>query len=172
VGSAVAAGTTVQITSTILAPGAYSFYTATSNGLGTSACSTISAGYNYLGNLPTIATSIVLSSPATTPEYDSTPTFTLGGVVSGETVELYTNSTCALYVGSAVASGTSVQVTSSVLAPGSYSFYTASTNSVGVSSCSTISANYQFLGNLPTLASSIALSSPTSTPGYDSTPTF
>lgn len=171
-GSSVASSTSVQVVSSALSAGAYTFYTRSTNLLGTSACSTISLAYNYLGDLPTTGSSIALSSPASSPGYDSTPTLLVSGVVSGETVKIFKDSSCTQLMGSAVSSGSTVQVTSSLLTPAVYSFYTATTNSLATSSCSSFSVAYNFLGNLPTTATSIALSTPTSSPGYNSTPVF
>lgn len=152
VGSAVASSATVLVTTSALAPGTYTFYTATTNSAGTSSCSSISVSYQYLGVMPTTATSLVLSSP-TSPNYSSTPTFTAsGGVVNGDTVKLFTDSGCTTQVGSALSTGTSVSITISALSTiGTYSFYTKSTNSVGTSGCSGALATYNYLGPSPVI---------------------
>lgn len=167
----VATGTSVSFTTASLPIGVHKFYTNSTNSAGTSACSTVFLTYQFLGVAPTVPTSIALSSPVSSPDTDSTPTFTLGGVVSGETIKLYRDVACSQLVGSTLATGATAQITSTAIAPGSYSFYATSTNIAGTSSCSTTFANYQYLGVLPTSAATLTLSGVVS-PNYLSTPTF
>ncbi|MBC7538186.1 MAG: hypothetical protein H7281_05155 [Bacteriovorax sp.] len=155
-----------------LTVGTHNFYTNSTNAVGTSPCSALLLSYNYLGVAPTVATSIALFSPSVSPDFDSTPTLLLSGVVSGEVVKVYKNSSCTLLVGSASATGSSVQVTSSALAPGTYSFYTNSTNAAATSICSSLSVGYQYLGVTPTSGTSMVLAYPTSSPNYVSTPSI
>ena len=171
-GSAVATGTTVTITTSTLGIGTQNFYTKTSNSIGETACSGLMASYQYLGIAPTIPSSVTLQTPATSPNTDSTPTFTLSGVVAGETIKLYTNSSCGTEVGSVLAAGSTALVTSSALAPGSYNFYVKVTNTAGTSMCSSALATYNYLGVLPTEGSSINLIEPTSSPNYVAAPTL
>ncbi len=172
VASAVASGTTVNFTRNSLSVGIYRFYTNSTNSNGTSKCSSSSLLYNYLGPAATLASSLSLFSPASSPDTDSTPTFLLTGVVVGETIKIFSDSACTVLMGSAVAAGTTVQVTSKPIAPSTVTYYTATTNSVSTSSCSSFSTSYQYLGVAPTTASSIVLTNPSVTPNYLSTPTF
>ena len=53
-------------------------------------------------------------------DFDDTPTVSVSGVTSGDTVKIYSNSDCSTEVGSATASSTSVDVTvSSAISVGS-----------------------------------------------------
>lgn len=171
-GSATAAGTTVDLTLTALEIGTQGFYTKVSNSIGTTACSGLLLSYTYLGIAPTIATSMTLTSPASSPGTDSTPTFTLGGVVSGETIKIYSSSSCTTELGSAQAAASTVSITTSALAPGIYNFYSRTINDYATSACSGLLASYEYSGVLPNTGNTITLSSPTSSPNYDSTPTF
>ena len=86
---------------------------------------------------PSAPTSLSLVTPVSTPGLDSTPTITVSGVVSGNTVKLFRDSACTIEIGSAVSSGTSVNVTvSSALSVSSHFIYANSTNAVGTSPCS------------------------------------
>lgn len=170
--SKVATGSSVNFTISSLGIGTHKYYTLSTNSVGSSTCSLNYLTYNYLGVAPTIASSIALFSPVVTPDFDSTPTFLLSGLVNGETIKLFKNSSCTQLVGSAIASGSTVQITSTALAPGVYSFFTNSTNAAAQSACSSISASYEYSGILPTTASSMVLSSPTVSPNYSATPVF
>ncbi len=170
--SELAANTSVSISISSLTVGAHSFYTNSTNNLKTSNCSTTHLSYNYLGIAPTRATAIALYNPVSSPGIISTPTFLISGVVSGETISLFIDSSCIHSVGSTLATGTSVQVTSSALAPGNYSFYTSSSNSAGTSSCSGFNATYSFSGVIPSSATSIILITPSSSPNYATRPVF
>lgn len=172
VGSATATGTTVSVTTSTLPVGLAQFYTKSSNSLGASACSASLLSYNYLGVLPTRATSMTLINPVSSPGTVSTPTIRLGGVVSGETINLYSNSSCTVLVGSAVAAGTTVDITSSALSKGTISFYTKTTNTLASTTCSGVLLSYNYLGPLPTMATSMSLQNPSSSPNTISTPTI
>ena len=170
-GSAVATGTSVTITTSTLGIGTQNFYTKTINSIGESACSGLMASYQYLGIAPTIPSAVTLQSPTSSPNTDSTPTFTLSGVVSGETIKLYTDSSCGVEVGSVLASGATALVTSSALAPGVYNFYAKVSNNAGTSMCSSALATYNYLGVIPSSGTSINLTEPTSSPNYVAAPT-
>jgi hypothetical protein len=98
---------------------------------------------------PLAPTSLVLSSPSSSPGQVSTPTFTVsgGGVLSGRTVRLYTNSSCTTLVSSdnpSASTGMSVEVTTNALSDGTHTFYAKATDSQGnQSSCSTASTSYE-----------------------------
>jgi hypothetical protein len=172
IGSVVASGSSVTFTSTVLLIGTHKFYTKSSNEIHETACSGIMATYNYLGISPTNATSMVLTTPAASPGTDSTPTFTMTGVVPSETVNIYTDSSCSVPVGSALAHSTTVSISASALAPGIYPFYTNSTNIYGTSECSNTMALYEYEGVVPTTASSLVIKLPIINPNYDPAPTI
>lgn len=86
---------------------------------------------------PITPISLTLYSPNVSPAFDTTPTVTVGGVKSGDTVKLFTDSSCSTQIGSAVSSGTSVNVTSTTtLAITTHTLYANSTGiSGGISAC-------------------------------------
>jgi hypothetical protein len=93
--------------------------------------------------IPSAPTSLTFVTPGSSPGLDSTPTIQVEGVEGGNTVKLFSDSTCTTEIGSAVSSGTSVDVTvSTSLTPSTHTIYAASSNSSGVSSCSTESISY------------------------------
>ena len=115
---------------------------------------------------------MTLTTPATSPGTDSTPTITLNDVVNGETSRIYTDSGCTQLYGTAVAAGTSVAITTDPLAPGIVTFYTRSTNVAGTGPCSAGLLTYEYLGIAPVTATTLTLFNPTTSPNYDGTPTF
>lgn len=105
---------------------------------------------------PASPISLTLSSPSSSPGFDTTPTIRVGGVSSGDTALLFTDSACTTNVGSAVSSSSFVDVTTSALANGSYQFYARTTDASGNSSaCSSATVAYQLLA-LPTVQFSVA----------------
>jgi hypothetical protein len=92
---------------------------------------------------PDIPSGLSLLTPLVSPSLDATPTFRVNGVKKGDTIKLFTDNTCSNEVASAVASGTSIELTASELPVGSYSFYATATNSQSVSSpCSSVLITY------------------------------
>ena len=91
---------------------------------------------------PSTPSVISLSSPTTSPGFSDTPTITVSGVKEGDTVSLYTDSNCSTHVGTAVSSGSSVEVTTSSLTPATYTFYARSTGE-NSSECSTANVVYE-----------------------------
>ena len=93
---------------------------------------------------PSAPSSLSLVTPGGSPGLDSTPTISVGGVVNGNTVKLFSDSACATTeIGSAVSYGTSVNVTvSSPLSVSSYTIYANATNAIGTSPCSSLSVSY------------------------------
>jgi hypothetical protein len=84
------------------------------------------------------APTIALDASTTSPSVFSTPpTFLISHVSSGDTVEIFSDSSCATLVGSGVATGSTISIQSSALATGSYEFATKRSNSSGSSPCST-----------------------------------
>jgi len=150
-GNGVAAGSTVTITSSQLAPGVNQFYTNSTNSAGTGPCSAAMLSYHYIGVLPNSASSLTLTDPSVSPNYIATPTFLADGINNGDTVNLYTDASCLSLVGSETSTGQSVYVATSTLVVGSYSFYTNSSNVVGTSACSLALAAYNYLGPAPSV---------------------
>lgn len=90
---------------------------------------------------PTPPSSLALVSPTTTTAFDNTPTIRVGGVKSADVVSLFTDASCTQQVGSGTASGTTIDITTSALSPGNYTFYANSTL-LETSECSSASVNY------------------------------
>jgi hypothetical protein len=122
--------------------GSYTFYANTNAGTTYSACST--ANVSYTLQPLSAPTSLALVTPASSPSYFQTPVVPVAGVSSGQTAYVYTDSNCATQVGSASASGTSVNVTVNSLLPvGANTLYAKVTDSsYGQSLCSTSSLPY------------------------------
>ena len=166
-GREVSTGTSINITtSSSLDTGSYTFYANTTEDSQTSICSTVSVGYMVR---PTTPSGLSLNSPSSSPDEDQTPTITVSGVASGQSVTLYSNSSCTTSVGTGTSTGTSIDITSSSLNSGSYTFYANVTENSQTSTCSTANVGY---GVRPTVPSGLSLSSPTSTPNEDQTPTI
>lgn len=171
-GTGVASGTSITFTIPTLLIGTHKFYTKSANEIHETACSGVMATYTYLGTSPTNATSMVMTNPVSSPGVVATPTFTMTGVVPSEYVKIYTDASCSTLVGSALAHSTTVNITTSQLAPGIYPFYTNSTNIYGTSECSNTLALYEYEGVVPTSASSMVLKSPILDPNYVAAPTL
>ena len=82
-------------------------------------------------------TALTLVSPSSSPDVSDTPTVRVAGVKNGDNVKLYSDS-CTTQVATGVASGVTIDLTSSSLAVGSYNFYAKSGSSV----CSTATLAY------------------------------
>jgi formylglycine-generating enzyme required for sulfatase activity len=91
---------------------------------------------------PASPSGLALTTPALSPGFDNTPTITVSGVKSGDTIKLFTDSACSTEVGSAVSSGTTIAVTTSTLAAASYTFYANATGAGGSSTCSIANVSY------------------------------
>ena len=130
VGTEVSTGTTVNITtSSSLDRGSYTFYANTTQGGQVSTCSTASISYVVR---PTTPTGLSLSSPTTSPDNDQTPTIKINGVESGQSVKLFIEIHLVQHqVGTGTSTGTSINITSSSLNPGSYTFYANVTENSG-----------------------------------------
>lgn len=88
-------------------------------------------------------TALTLSYPTAVSSIHTTPKISIAGVISGDTVKLYSDSTCANEIGSSTSAGTSVLIESSILAIGSYTFYAKRISSDAISSsCSTANLTY------------------------------
>ena len=92
---------------------------------------------------PNVPSGITLQSPSYSPSIDSTPTVRVSGVKNGNTVKLFTDPTCATEVASGVATGSTIDLTTSNLVAGSYNFYA---RAIGIASnasaCSTATVAY------------------------------
>ena len=77
---------------------------------------------------PTAPAAMTLFNPATSPSFIANPTITLSGLVVGEMVKVYRNSTCSTLIGTTTAASTSMNVTLSSLPVGVHQFYTKTTN--------------------------------------------
>ncbi|MBS1963193.1 MAG: hypothetical protein JST04_13335 [Bdellovibrionales bacterium] len=105
---------------------------------------------------PTAPNAIALVTPATSPGTNATPTIRIGGLVSGDTIKLFSDA-CTTQVASGTAAGVNLNLVSSSLADGSYTFYANSTDAAGnISSCSTATVAYV----LDTTAPSVAITAP------------
>jgi hypothetical protein len=106
--------------------------------------------------VPAAPSALSLVTPASSPSMVTTPIIQVAGVSVGDTVSLYTDSTCLIgnLKGSAtVASGTTVNITSSVLTDNTYAFYAKAVNVAGTtSSCSTANVGYTLDTIAPTSA--------------------
>lgn len=93
-------------------------------------------------NAPDVPSGLALNDPSSSPSFIQAPTITVSGVKSGDTIKLYSDSGCSTEVGSAIASGTTVNITtSSSLVPASYTFY-ANATGTNTSSCSSANVSY------------------------------
>lgn len=174
VASGAAAGSSIILTTSTLADGSYTFYAnATDSAGNTSTCSTANVSYVLSTSAPNAPTSVTLMTPSSSPGNTVSPVFIVGGVTSGHTIKLFTDSACTNLVSTGTASSSSITLASSSLTAGSYTFYATATNTSSVSStCSTASASYTLDLTAPAIPSSISLNSPSASPGNDDTPTF
>lgn len=104
---------------------------------------------------PAAPSGLSLSTPASSPNWDDTPSISISGVTSGDTVKLFTDSNCsgASEVASAAASYTSIILTASSLSVGTHHFYASATDPAGnVSNCSTATVAYQLTAGPPPAA--------------------
>jgi hypothetical protein len=107
---------------------------------------------------PAAPSGLSLNTPTTSPNYITTPSITVSGVVENDNIRLYTDSGCSTSTGSpatVAGSQTTVNVSTSTLTAGSYTFYANSTDTVGnPSACSTANVAYVVDLTAPTVASS------------------
>lgn len=114
---------------------------------------------------PSAPSGLSLQSPSTSPSNDTTPTITVSGVVSGDTVSLYTDA-CTTEVATGTAAGTTINLTSSALIQASYTFYARSTDPVGnASSCSSATVSYVLDTTAPTNQNTVFAASTTKAGG-------
>ena len=170
VGSALANGSLVVVTTNALSQiGYYTFYANLTHPDGSvSACSTASVNYDLHLKVVNPPTRLTINSTRGT---NKTPSITVSGgdVQTGYTANIYTDAQCQASnkVGSALANGSLVVVTINALSRiGRYTFYANLTHSDGsASSCSTASVNYDLVNPVlaPTSLSANPISSRDST---------
>ncbi len=90
---------------------------------------------------PSPPSALSLVSPTGSPSDDTTPTIRVSGVNSAYLVKIFADASCTTEVGSATASGSTVDITTSALALGNHTFY-ANSNNGSTSSCSTATLDY------------------------------
>ena len=131
-----------------------------------------SSGSNETPIAPGIPT-IALKNGQASSGTSTTPTFTVTGVTSGDTVTIFIDNTCSTLSATGTASSNSIDlVVSNKLSVGNHNLYANTKTGEQISSCSSGVA-YQVVAppsapNAPT----IALKSPASSPGTDTTPSF
>ncbi len=91
--------------------------------------------------VPAPPSSLSLLAPTILPDFYNTPTIRVGGVKSGDVVGLFTDASCSSPVGSGTAVGATIDITSSALTAGRYTFY-ANVTQAETSECSTASLSY------------------------------
>ena len=158
VASGVASGTTIDLTTSTLVEGAYVFYARTADGVGNlSSCSTASAAYSLDLTPPARPSALALVTPTASPGGTATPVIGVSGVTSGDSVELFSDSSCATTaVGSATAAGATVNVTAGALGVGvANTLYARATDAAGnVGACSTANIAYTYQLPIYTLSRS------------------
>ncbi len=87
--------------------------------------------------------SLALTSPSSSPNFDTTPIVTVSGIQVGDTIKLFTDSACTAQTGNpTIALAITIDITTSVLPAATYNFYANSTGVHGTSDCSTATVNY------------------------------
>ena len=95
---------------------------------------------------PNPPSGLSLQHPSTTPNFDDTPTIRVSGVKDGDTINLFTDSSCSSQVASAKALGNTVDITTPSLVDKAYTLYANATNSDGnASNCSSATVSYTLL---------------------------
>lgn len=96
--------------------------------------------------IPTRPTGLALSSPASSPDFDTTPTVSMANIEAQASVQLFSDNTCSTQVGSLsnAGAGGTITITANTLTPANYTFYTTQTDLAGNQSlCSLNSVSYQ-----------------------------
>lgn len=166
---------TVMITPALTMSGTYGFYAKAVDTYGNASnCSTSFASYTLDITPPSVPTSLTLTTPATSPSNNSSPIITVNNVTVGDTITLYSDATCTTSVTSGVAGGVNIALGVPTLSTaGTYDFYARATDSLGnASACSTSKVSYIFDNVPPSAPSSIALSTPASSPSNVAQPSF
>lgn len=118
-------------------------------------------------------TSLTRSLPTSYLGSNTTPTILVSGgsLVGGMTVVLYRTSSCTQQVGLAVSNDSSVEVTTSNLTTGIYTFYALIVSGTTQSECSIASVSYQLDANPPVIPV-VTMAVGSDNPATDSTPSF
>ena len=91
---------------------------------------------------PDVPSSVSVTAPGAV-SYSSSITVQVGGVKNGDTVKLFSDSSCETLVTSGIAAGTTIDFNLSSLGTGTYNYYATSSNTVPASStCSTATTTY------------------------------
>jgi hypothetical protein len=90
---------------------------------------------------PDTPTELSLSPSSDSYLYTRTPTISITGVKSGDTIRLFTDANCQMEIGSVVSTGANVDITLPFLSAGSYTFY-ANASGESTSPCSSANASY------------------------------
>lgn len=120
--------------------------------LSISSCSVKSTQNNDLFANPSsnvdAVSGISLIDPAFSPAADPTPLISVSGVESGNTISVYSDSSCSALIASEVSAGSSVQVAIPTLTLGTHRFYAKQTrpSDSAESACSSVSLEYILSG--------------------------
>jgi alpha-tubulin suppressor-like RCC1 family protein len=145
VGVGYASGLSARVWLTETSSGVYNYYAKATDLAGNvSACSTNFATYQLdLGPPSVVSLNLSMQDPSSNSGVDSTPTIRITGVSAGETVALFRDNQCLLELARGIVAGTSIDLTSSFLATGTYLFFAQVTDIAGnISQCSSNSVSY------------------------------
>jgi hypothetical protein len=95
--------------------------------------------------VPSTPSGLTLVTPSSSPGNVTTPVIRVSGVTSGDMITIHTSDTCTLISakGQGIAPGATVDLTSSALPEGSFTFYAKATDAFGNgSTCSSVSVGY------------------------------
>jgi proprotein convertase subtilisin/kexin type 2 len=171
VGSATAIGAVVDITVSELTLGddTYNFYARQNINGELSGCTDTPASY-ILDTGSTTPGSLTFLSPLNSPSSDREPVIRVTGIEVNSTVSIHANSSCTAEITSDTAVSTTIDISVPALADASYTFYAKQVDFVGNSSpCSSSNISY-VLDTGAATPSSITLSSPSTSPNTDDTP--
>ena len=94
--------------------------------------------------VPNEPSALVRTSPGSSPAGNTSVTINVDGVSAGDTVKVYSDSSCTQLEGQAVATSTDVDVTISITTDGTYDFYATATDpATNVSNCSSATESYE-----------------------------
>lgn len=116
---------------------------------------------------PARLTNLTLSSPASTPALDTTPTLSLDSIEANASVQIYSDSGCSTLVGtlSDAGAGGTITASTNALSANAYTFYATQTDRAGnASPCSLSSVAY----DLKASAASVSITSHTTPHNYGS----
>lgn len=180
IASGTATGSSIDLMSGSLpSDGTYEFYAHSMDAAGNgSGCSTAKVTYVFDATAPNKPTSLSLANPASNPSNITLPSFNVGSsFVVGDIVKLYSDASCS----TAASAMTTVSTAGSVTIPlsttlstsGTYTYYARAFDLAGnVSLCSSASVDYVFDNVAPAAPTSIALTTPSTSPGNITTPTL